>query len=235
MVKLARNSFLINKVIKIVWFLAACSTLYFFSCNFFFILREGFQFEPSSNGLGIFFELNKYIFQIPIFAAAITTALLGWITVQIYLETYLTTHTNNLNTQKVNQYSTYLQHYKNFLETIDIYIEHSNYLKSNSIDRLFFYRIIYPNSFDGDLNISEKYKEIIFLIDSNIKFLNEDLPRKIGYSEHIKRLIAHAENLGISIQECDRKDFIKLEYDFYLFINNINKSLVVNELTRPEY
>ncbi|MGB5888140.1 MAG: retron Ec48 family effector membrane protein [Acinetobacter venetianus] len=233
--KLARNSFLINKVIKIVWFVAACSTLYFFSCNFFFILREGYQFQPSSNGLGIFYDLNNYIFQIPIFAAAITTALLGWITVQIYLETYLTTHTNNLNTQKVNQYSTYLQHYKNFLETIDIYLEQSNYLRSDSIDRLFFYRIIYPNSFDGDLNISEKYKEILYMIDSNIKFLNEDLPRKVGYSEHIKRLIDHAKKLGISIQECDRKDFIKLEYDFYLFINNINKSLVINELTRPEY
>ncbi|MGE8551534.1 MAG: retron Ec48 family effector membrane protein, partial [Acinetobacter calcoaceticus] len=163
------------------------------------------------------------------------TVLLGWISVQIYLETYITTHANNLNTQQVNRYSTYLQHYRNFIETIDIYLEHSSYLKSNSIDRLFFYRVVYPNSFEGDLNVSDNYRNIIKLIDMDIKFLNNGLPRKLGYSDHIKKLIINAENVGISIQECERKDFIKLEYDFYLFINNINKSLIVDELTKPQY
>jgi hypothetical protein len=233
--KLARDSSLINRIIKRIWFLAACATLYFFICNFFFILKSGYHFEPTSEGFKKFIELTQYIFQIPVLAIAITTVLLGWISVQIYLETYITTHANNLNTQQVNRYSTYLQHYRNFIETIDIYLEHSSYLKSNSIDRLFFYRVIYPNSFEGDLNVSNNYKNIIKLIDVDINFLNKGLPRKLGYADHIKKLIINAESLGITIQECERKDFIKLEHDFYLFINNINKSLIVDELTKPEY
>ncbi|ENR4570750.1 TPA: retron Ec48 family effector membrane protein [Acinetobacter baumannii] len=233
--KLARDSSLINRIIKYIWFLAAGATIYFFICNFFFILKKGYHFEPTSEGLKKFIELTQYIFQIPVLAIAITTILLGWISVQIYLETYITTHANNLNTQQVNRYSTYLQHYRNFIETIDIYLEHSNYLKSNSIDRLFFYRIVYPNSFEGDLNVSDNYRNIIKLIDVDIKFLNNELPRKLGYADHIKKLIINAGSIGITIQECERKDFIKLEYDFYLFINNINKSLIVAELTKPEY
>lgn len=233
--KLARDSSLINRIIKYIWFLAAGATIYFFICNFFFILKKGYHFEPTSEGLKKFIELTQYIFQIPVLAIAITTILLGWISVQIYLETYITTHANNLNTQQVNRYSTYLQHYRNFIETIDIYLEHSNYLKSNSIDRLFFYRIVYPNSFEGDLNVSDNYRNIIKLIDVDIKFLNNELPRKLGYADHIKKLIINAGGIGITIQECERKDFIKLEYDFYLFINNINKSLIVAELTKPEY
>lgn len=233
--KLMNESILINKIIKVVWFVTVCATFYFFICNSFFIIKSGFYFQPTSQGLKEFINLNEHIINIPVLAVAITTALLGWISVQIYLETYLTTHVNNLNTQDVNRYSTYLQHHKNFFETIDIYLEYSSFLKSSSIDRLLFYRVIYPNSFEGDLNVSDSYKNIIKLIDGNIKLLNDDLPRKIGYSDHIKRLIANAESLGITIQECERKDFIKLEYDFYLFINNINKSLVLRELTKPEY
>lgn len=233
--KLARDSSLINKIIKIIWFVAACATLYFFICNFFFILKEGHYFQPTSEGLKNFIDLTKHIFQIPVLAIAITTVLLGWISVQIYLETYITTHANNLNTQQVGRYSTYLQHYRNFIETIDIYLEHSNYLKTNSIDRLLFYRTVYPNSFEGDFNVSDNYKNIIKLMDVDIKLLNSGLPRKIGYADHIKRLIVNAESIGIAIQECERKDFIKLEYDFYLFINNINKSLILKELTKPEY
>lgn len=235
MSSLKEQSDFIYNVIEYLWLVSIFFIIYFFIGNSCYMMKNQYHIDITSSGLNQFILLNEHIFKIPIFSAAITTGLLGWITVKIYLHTYFTTHENNINNQDVNRYSTYLQHYNNFIMMIDNGIERSEYLSNNTIDKFALYNFIYPDAPDGNLTISENYKNIIKEIDVNIIFLNTNLPRKIGYSDHIQRLIIQSSLMGIQLPEYERKDFLRLEHDFYFFINHINKNIKLNSLSKPAY
>lgn len=233
--KLKELSKIINQMIKYTWFISIVIAVWFFAGNSFEVLKEQYEFSFTSIGFKKFIELNEHIFKILLFSVTVTTALLAWITVQIYMETYLTTHENNRNIQDVNRYSTYLKHYDNFLKTLDNYLEQSRFFSNKTIDKLCFYKFLFPEAILGNLNISDKYIQLIDELDSSIKYLNSNLPRKLGYADHIQKVIIKSKELGIILPECERKEFLKLEHDLYILINYINSNLGVKLVTLPEY
>lgn len=189
----------------------------------------------SSECFSEFFLLYDHVFKVLTVGVACTTVLLGWLTVQIYLKTYLTTHTNNLNTQIVNQYSTYLKHYDFFNALVDRYIIENKYILSKDIDKFVMYNFIFSSPSEGNFNISEDYKLLIKKMNKNIEILNNNLPRKLGYIDHRDTLILNLEKVGVKIPKCDRRDFLKLEIEAYFFINNINKNINMQQLITANY
>ncbi|KUM12157.1 hypothetical protein AV645_03175 [Acinetobacter calcoaceticus] len=203
--------------------------------NFFEKIKGKYSISITNGGVIEFIKLNEHIFSFLVFSTAVTTLLLGWITVKIYLSTYFTTHENNLNNQDVNRYSTYLKHYDNFLMMIDIKINKLKYLSGTNIDKLCLYNFIFPNIKDGVLVVSNDYVELINSLDQSIEFLNKNLPRKIGYSDHIEFLINQANKIGVELPYYERKYFLKIEHELYSLINHINYNIRVKELTEPKY
>lgn len=233
--KLKKEADLIYTIINILWGITIIITFVFFVGNFFEKIEGKYSFSITNDGLIQFIKLNEHIFNFFVFSTAVTTLLLGWITVKIYLSTYFTTHENNLNNQEVNRYSTYLQHYDNFLMMIDIKINKLKYLSVTNIDKLCLYNFIFPNVKDGVLLVSDDYRELINLLDQSIEHLNKNLPRKIGYSDHIDFLIKQANKIGVELPYYERKYFLKIEHELYSLINHINHNIRVNELREPQY
>lgn len=232
---LKKQADLIYIIIEILWFITLSAFIYFFIGNFFEILKEGYSIKISNLGLKKFIDLNEHIFQIPVFSTAITTILLGWITVKIYLSTYFTTHDNNINNQEVNKYATYLKHYENFLMMLDIKVCRLQYLSPNSIDKLALYTYIFPNVKNGDLNVCEDYKIVINSFNSSVDFLNKNLPKRLGYIDHIELLINQSKKMGIDLPRYERKHFLKIEHELYAVINHINRNIDLDEIIEAKY
>ncbi|WP_314337014.1 retron Ec48 family effector membrane protein [Acinetobacter guillouiae] len=232
---LKKEADLIYSIIEKLWLVTAMVVVYFWTGNSLEILKQGYSIKISSLGLKNFLELNEYIFQIPVFSTAITTILLGWITVKIYLSTYFTTHENNINNQEVNRYSTYLKHYENFLMMLEIKTSKLKYLSPNSIDKLALYTFIFPNVKNGDLRICNDYTDVIDSFNNSIDFLNKNLPKKLGYIDHIDLLISQSKKMGIALPQYERKQFLKIEHELYDLINHINKNLDVSDIKQAKY
>lgn len=231
-----KASFIINRVIKKLAGFVFVLTIISFSLS----LDELWQ--TKTNGfcldkdcINYFFSFFENILNLFKFLVAITTVLLAWLTVQIYLSTYLTTHKNNLNIQMVNQKSTYLSHFKFFNEILENYLNGSKYLTKRSFDKFIFYNYVFLNPQLGDFSISDRYKKSLFDINSNIILLNNNLPRKLGYVSHRDFLINSLSEMGITVPKCERKDFLMLEKELYLFFNNINKYIDCEELEVATY
>ncbi|KHN66881.1 hypothetical protein DH17_17005 [Acinetobacter oleivorans] len=118
---------------------------------------------------------------------------------------------------------------------IDIKINKLKYLSGTNIDKLCLYNFIFPNIKDGVLVVSNDYVELINSLDQSIEFLNKNLPRKIGYSDHIEFLINQANKIGVELPYYERKYFLKIEHELYSLINHINYNIRVKELTEPKY
>lgn len=183
---LEKEARLIYSIIEKLWFVTLIIVIYFLIGNFFDLLKQGYGIKINNLGLKKFLELNDHIFKIPVFSTAITTLLLGFITVKIYLNTYFTTHQNNLNSQEVSRYSTYLKHYENFIMMLEIKVSKLKYLSPNSIDKLALYTYIFPNVKNGNLSICSDYIDIIESFNTSINFLNNNLPKKLGYIANLK-------------------------------------------------
>lgn len=232
---LEKEANLIYSIIEILWLITLMVVLYFWIGNSFEILKQGYSIKISNLGLKKFLELNDHLLKIPVFSTAVTTLLLGWITVKIYLRTYFTTHENNINNQEVNRYSTYLKHYENFIMMLEIKVCKLKYLSPNSIDKLALYTYIFPNVKDGDLTICDDYRKIINSFNNSIDFLNKNLPKKLGYIDHIELLIEQSKKMGIELTKYERKQFLKIEHELYDLINHINRNINVLDIVEAKY
>lgn len=233
--RLEKEAKLIYSIIEILWLVTLMIVIYFWIGNCLEILKNGYSIKISNLGLKNFLELNSHILQIPVFSTAVTTLLLGWITVKIYLSTYFTTHENNINNQEVNRYSTYLKHYENFVMMLEIKVSKLKYLSPNSIDKLALYTYIFPNVRNGDLGICNDYKNTINSFNESVDFLNRNLPKKIGYTDHIDLLIEQSRKMGIELPKYERKQFLKIEHELYDLINHINKNINVLNILEAKY
>ena len=232
---LEKQAKLIYSIIEKLWLATAIIVVYFWIGNSLDILKQGYSIQISNLGLKKFLELNDHIFQIPVFSAAVTTLLLGWITVKIYLSTYFTTHENNINSQEVNRYSTYLKHYENFIMMLEIKVTKFKFLSPNSIDKLALYTYIFPNVKHGDLSICDDYKNLIKSFNNSIDFLNSNLPKKLGYNDHVDMLIEQSKKMGIELPKYERKQFLKIEHELYDLINHINRNISVSDFLEAKY
>lgn len=232
---LEKEARLIYSIIEKLWFVTLIIVIYFLIGNFFDLLKQGYGIKINNLGLKKFLELNDHIFKIPVFSTAITTLLLGFITVKIYLNTYFTTHQNNLNSQEVSRYSTYLKHYENFIMMLEIKVSKLKYLSPNSIDKLALYTYIFPNVKNGNLSICSDYIDIIESFNTSINFLNNNLPKKLGYTDHIDLLIENSKKMGIELPRYERKQFLKIEHELYDLINHINRNINVSHIVEAKY
>lgn len=232
---LEKQAKLIYLIIEKLWLITVIIVAYFWMGNCLDILKQGYSIKISNSGLKKFIELNDHIFQIPVFSAAVTTLLLGWITVKIYLSTYFSTHENNMNSQEVNRYTTYLKHYENFVRMLEIKTTKLKYLSPNSIDKLALYSYIFPNVKNGDLSVCDDYKNLIKSFNKSIDFLNSNLPRKLGYIDHIDMLIEQSNKLGVVLPKYERKHFLKIEHELYDLINHINRNINILDLVEAKY
>lgn len=185
--------------------------------------------------LGNFFHNYEEVIKIPTASVALLTLLFLWHASNIYVHTYKITHQNNKNSQEVNQQTTYLNHYKNFNELLEQYVNKTDYIHSNSIDKFEFYHFIYNDPLSGDFSISQSYIDFINNINLNISNLKNNAIRDKEYKDHINNMVNMFFSLGFEIPNCQRKEFMKIEKSCYDLLNLINKSIKVNKIDPPSH
>lgn len=199
------------------------------------IKNKNIGFCLSNNCIENFISNISGLIKLSIFVWGIIAALFAWLTIEVYVHTYISTHKNNLNAKKVSAHSTYLTHYNFFCDLVDCYIDKSRLVSKNSIDKLVLYNFIFKTAHLGDFDVSEEYRIVLNNLDLAIEHMNITLQRKQGYDLHAKKLVLECKKLGISLTESERKDFSRIELDVYNLLNNINNILKCKKLTTPKY
>ena len=69
----------------------------------------------------------------------------------------------------------------------------------------------------------------------SIDFLNHNLPKKLGYTDHIDLLIENSKKMGIELPRYERKQFLKIEHELYDLINHINRNINVSDRLEAKY
>ena len=199
---------------------------------------ENVQFCLNNSCIENFLSRISSLVKLFIFVWGVIAALFAWLTIEVYVHTYISTHENNLNAKKVSAHNTYLSHYNFFCDLVDCYIEKSRLVSKKSIDKLVLYNFIFKTAHLGDFDVSQDYKDVLESLNFAIEQMNVNLKRKQGYDLHAKGLVNECKKLGIGLTESERKDFSRIEMDIYNLlnnINNINNILKCRELTRPKY
>lgn len=97
-----------------------------------------------------------------------------------------------------------------------------------SVDYIFWYNLIFPNSITGDLHgASDAYIESIQSIDIAIKDSNRNYstaPKNFNSNAHQAKMSSAFLKIGISSDKLSRVDYILLERELLDLINKVNMS-----------
>ncbi|HFG6955069.1 retron Ec48 family effector membrane protein [Acinetobacter baumannii] len=225
----------IELAINLIFWLSTVSFIILFIVNAHDLYKKEIGICFTNICLGNFFQNYGEIIKIPTAGVALLTLLFLWHASNIYVHTYKITHQNNKNSQEVNQKTTYLNHYKNFTELLEQYINKIDYINTNSIDKYEFYHFIHNDPLSGDFTISQNYIDFINDINLNIVNLKNNAIRDKEYKDHINNMINKFLIIGFEIPNCQRKEFMKIEVSCYDLLNLINKSIKVKHIESPSH
>lgn len=229
----------LNRFIEYSIYIIATLALILFLISFSIVTFElnkiGSNFCLNNQCIKNFYDFYEYVIKIPMAGIAVITILFAWHAANSYFHTYVITAENNLNTQKVNQQSTYLQHYKFFCELLDECVEKVDYINIKNIDKFNLYHFIFDQAKNGDFNVSNSYKEYINYLNKNISDLKNQIIKNKENTDHIKNMVIKLSEIGFNMPECPRKDFIKLEVGCYDLLSLINKCIDVEIIDEPSH
>lgn len=229
----------LNKFIERFIYVIAVITIIIFSISLYSVTKELINIDSSicfnNKCIGNFIKHYEHVFKIPMAGIALVSVLFAWHAANSYFHTYVITSENNLNTQKVNQQATYLQHYKFFCDLLNECVLKVQYINIRNIDKFTFYHFIFDQAKKGDFDISSSYKNYIIELNNNINKLKIQPMQSKENIEHIKMMVKKLSEIGINIPECPRKDFIRLEIDTYNLLSIINKCIDVDVIHEPSH
>lgn len=147
----------LNRFIEYSIYFISAVTLILFTISLFSVTKELIKVDSSicfnNDCLKNFSNHYEYVMKIPMAGIAVVTILFAWHASNSYFHTYVITAENNLNIQKVNQQSTYLQHYKFFCELLDECIGKVHHINIQNIDKFDLYHFIFNKAKKGDFDV----------------------------------------------------------------------------------
>ncbi|PML43805.1 hypothetical protein BCT35_18150 [Vibrio lentus] len=163
----------------------------------------------------------KYIIDLAFSVVSIFTSLLTSFGIFIAALTFF-------NTSKTNALNSHINHFKIFSDYLSFEVNKRGSIHLASIDVFTWYNLIFQESKEGSISVSNDYKNAINIINSQILISNEQSTivtnGSYKYKDHQKRMIEALSKIGINLQLCPRNDFIMIEGDFHNLIDTINSS-----------
>lgn len=134
---------------------------------------------------------------------------------------------NYLTSVKSTALSSHISHLTMFKDYIEEEISKLDTLKSKRINIFVWYSLAFPNSRDGDIEVSTAYSSAIDKICDAVEHTNDSInsPKgEYGYRKHQERLISTVSSLGIKLSFLPKNDFHNVENDLFLLIDSVNQT-----------
>lgn len=142
--------------------------------------------------------------------------------------------TSYLTSIKHNAFNNHLSHIRLFSDFVNTeLIKHSG-ISKNKIDIFHWYNLIFPNSSDGNMSISQDYYDRIKNVKLEIVTSNNIVTEKanIYMVEHQKRMLPKFEGVfGIKMDVLPKNDYIRVEEEIFIFIDKVNKTFTNNPIS----
>lgn len=139
------------------------------------------------------------------------------------------TYVNNVSTNALSNHIAHLQVSQDYLV---IELDKHDRLNISSIDVYGWYNAIFTESMQGNIHVSESYKESVKLVNRAILLSNQEAQSAdIGsfrYKIHQTRMTSTLNQFGIRIGFHPRNDYFEIEGQILQLITSINKAFCSN-------
>jgi hypothetical protein len=133
---------------------------------------------------------------------------------------------NYVNSSYALAISNHITNFRIFSEFLEREILKLNRVNSLSASSFFWYNKIFPNSREGDVQLSKKYKENIDSINKVIfksnKIHSTSEKPDFSYQKHQTKMISCFADIGIEISRMNRNDFYICEGQILRLIEKVN-------------
>lgn len=148
-----------------------------------------------------------------------------------------------ISTVKSTAVSNHISHLNIFITYIHTEIDKRERLNKQNFDVMRWYNLMYEDSANGNLNISEKYQKFVRSLNSDIEESNSLVanPKHGGYryKHHQENIKKRFLELGIELHSLPRLDFYEVETQLFSIIANANNSFcregIVEQVIRRKY
>lgn len=134
---------------------------------------------------------------------------------------------NYLTSVKSSALSGHISHITMFKDYIDDEIKKLDSLQSQKINIFIWYRLAFPLSSAGNVEISENYKYAMENIIQAVTETNNSInsPKgEFGYKIHQERIINAMKCLGIDLSFMRKNEFNEVENDLFKLIDSVNQT-----------
>jgi len=132
----------------------------------------------------------------------------------------------SLKTSSLTSHISHLSLFQNYIEKeskkIGIY-------DSSTIDTFHWYRIMFPDSKRGNVEISNQYKRLlkdldeqIILSDTSISTANSEIKYTFTNSDHQRRIILALSKIGIILSRQKMSEFFESESNIFRLLDSVN-------------
>lgn len=122
--------------------------------------------------------------------------------------------------------SNHISNFRIFSDFINYEISKRNRINPTSVSSFYWYNKLFPNSRQGDVQISQTYENVISAINLVIKNSNEVFTSStrpdFSYNTHQSKMISALSNVGIKICNMGRNDFFMAEGEILHLIEVVN-------------
>lgn len=142
--------------------------------------------------------------------------------------------TSYLTGIKHNAFNNHLSHIRLFSDFVNAELMKHSGISKNKIDVFHWYDLIFPNSSDGNMSISQDYHNQINDIKQEIVTSNNIVAEKanIYMVDHQKRMLPKLEGVfGIKFDILPKNDYIRIEEEIFIFIDKVNKTFTKNPIS----
>lgn len=133
-----------------------------------------------------------------------------------------------INTAKSTAVSNHIAHLNIFITYIHGEIDKRDRLSKQGFDIMRWYNLMYQNSANGSLEISEDYKIFLKRLNADLNESNDLVKRTehggYRYKHHQENMKKRFTELGIELHSLPRLDFYEMESQLFAILCNVNDS-----------
>lgn len=122
----------------------------------------------------------------------------------------------------------HISHYSTFQSYLNSEISKRNRISPASIDTFLWYNLIFPESKDGRMLVSQEYKKFLHELNDALTLSNNQVAKvteeSFRYKPHQERVQAHLRKAGIEISLQPRIEFYEIEGQVFSLIACVNKA-----------
>tara|TARA_R110001632_G_scaffold41641_1_gene104809 strand:+ start:38190 stop:38888 length:699 start_codon:yes stop_codon:yes gene_type:complete len=203
------------KIIIVLYFIIFFLNLLFY-CFFKYIQADYYNLDLciTYNCLSYFFSAFDGVVEIIEFYVVNLFYLISMVSLYVATQHYIK---SNISTNM----ATHISNANTFKSHIEEDVLRSNIVGLSAIDSYKWYNIVYPESRNGFLLVSENYKDKIKIISKIIEESNKD--NKLDYKNHQSKMIPALKQIGIEVGRSPRNNFNETEQYVLKLIKKINK------------